>query len=68
MLDDADGSNAPHARSGSKVTLIGTDGSEGIGADDWAQWSQTINYEIVARLPSELPRIFEERSRLESGT
>jgi alanine racemase len=65
-LTEIDLSNAPHARSGSKVTLIGTDGSEGIGADDWAQWSQTINYEIVARLPSELPRIFEERSRLET--
>ena len=39
-VTEIDLSNAPHARSGSKVTLIGIDGSEGIGADDWAQWSR----------------------------
>jgi alanine racemase len=49
-------SGAPQARSGAPVTLIGTDGKARVSADDWAAWSDTINYEIVTRLPSELPR------------
>lgn len=47
---------APHAHAGTDVTLIGYDGDEEIRADDWADWAQTINYEIVARLPGHLPR------------
>jgi alanine racemase len=47
---------APDAHVGSAVTLIGSDGAARVGADDWAAWSDTINYEIVARLPAELPR------------
>jgi alanine racemase len=51
-----DVSAAPHAQPGSSVTLIGDDGDETVTADEWAQWSETINYEIVARLPAHLPR------------
>jgi alanine racemase len=47
---------APGAHTGSPVTLIGRDGAAEIGADDWASWSDTINYEIVTRLPSTLRR------------
>lgn len=50
--------NAPQAKAGDRVTLIGTDGHESITADDWATWSETINYEIVTRLPSTLTRTF----------
>ena len=46
----------PAARAGDRVTLMGTDGEATVTADDWAQWADTINYEIVTRLPSELPR------------
>ena len=46
----------PAARPGSAVTLIGRDGDAEVTADDWAEWAETINYEIVARLPSGLPR------------
>jgi alanine racemase len=49
--------NQPQARSGAPVTLIGRDGDAEVTADDWATWAETINYEIVARLPGELPRI-----------
>ncbi|GAC1357047.1 MAG: alanine racemase [Vulcanimicrobiaceae bacterium] len=49
-------SAAPEATDGDRVTLLGKDGNTTIGADDWAQWAQTINYEIVTRLPSEIPR------------
>jgi alanine racemase len=43
---------------GMPATLIGPDGGDAITADDWAAWSDTINYEIVARLPAEIPRRF----------
>lgn len=53
-------SNAPDAKSGDEVTLIGNDGTQSITADDWAQWSDTINYEIVTRLPESAAREFTE--------
>lgn len=59
-LTEIDLTNAPTAHVGSKVTLIGRDGNAAVTADDWAHWSETINYEIVARLPSELPRVYED--------
>jgi alanine racemase len=55
-LTQIDLTNAPDAHVGSKVTLIGCDGDVAVTADDWAQWAETINYEIVTRLPSTLPR------------
>jgi alanine racemase len=53
-------SHAPSAHVGSRVTLIGRDGSQEISADDWAAWSDSINYEIVSRLPSTLARAYVE--------
>jgi alanine racemase len=38
------------------VTLLGRDGADAIGAEEWANWAGTIAYEIVARLPNDLPR------------
>lgn len=52
--------NAPDAKSGDEVTLIGNDGTQSITADDWAGWSDTINYEIVTRLPETAGREFTE--------
>jgi alanine racemase len=48
----------PHSRAkpGDPVTLLGSEGSASVSADDWAEWAETINYEIVTRLPAELPR------------
>lgn len=43
---------------GEKVTIIGKNGNEYIGVDNLAQWSETINYEIVDRINSSLPRIY----------
>jgi alanine racemase len=51
---------APQAHTGSVVTLIGRDGDAEISADDWAAWSDTINYEIVTRLPAHLTRVFSD--------
>jgi alanine racemase len=55
-MTEIDLSRAPRARVGSVVTLIGRDGDASVSADDWAAWVDTINYEIVTRLPSGLPR------------
>ena len=49
-------SGVPEAAMDDRVTLIGRDGNMSITADDWATWAQTINYEIVTRLPAEIPR------------
>ena len=52
------------------VTLIGSDGESAVTADDWAAWSDTIDYEIVARLPSDPSariRRAEKRKRLTYG-
>jgi alanine racemase len=51
-----DVSSAPHARPGTNVTLIGSDGDEYVGADDWAAAGETINYEIVTRIAQHVPR------------
>ncbi len=53
-----DVTDAQHARPGSSVTLIGQDGEHSVTADDWAAWAKTINYEIVARLPAHVPRVY----------
>jgi alanine racemase len=55
-MTEIDLSAAPDARPGSRVTLLGTDGSARVTADDWAAWADTINYEIVARLPGDARR------------
>lgn len=55
-MTEIDLTGAPSARVGSKVTLIGPDGGAVIAADDWAIWADTIGYEIVTRLPNDLPR------------
>ncbi|HKU80755.1 MAG TPA: alanine racemase [Candidatus Tumulicola sp.] len=62
-VTEIDLSAAPQARAGSKVTLIGKDGTEEIGAEQWAAWCETIAYEIVARLPSGLPRSYDDDER-----
>jgi alanine racemase len=55
-MTEIDLTAAPQAHVGSPVTLIGSDGAASVTADDWANWCDTINYEIVARLPAEIPR------------
>ncbi|MCM8776513.1 MAG: alanine racemase, partial [Candidatus Omnitrophica bacterium] len=46
------------AKIGDIVTLLGEDGTESIKAEDLAEWSETIPYEIVTRLVSSLPRLY----------
>ncbi|MBV8117531.1 MAG: alanine racemase, partial [Candidatus Eremiobacteraeota bacterium] len=53
-------SHVPQAHSGSRVTLIGRDGDAEISADDWGTWTNSINYEVVTRLPAALTRSYSD--------
>lgn len=39
------------------ATLLGKDGNEAVSAEQIADWAQTINYEVVARIGSHLKRM-----------
>ncbi len=52
-----DVSNVSTASRGDRVTLIGRDGMHAVTADDLAERSGTINYEIVTRINPLLPRL-----------
>ena len=41
---------------GDEAVLIGVEGSESISFDDWADLSDTINYEVISRIGPRLPR------------
>jgi alanine racemase len=43
---------------GDEVVLIGSQGKERITADDLARALGTINYEVVTRISSRIPRVY----------
>ncbi|HET7482341.1 MAG TPA: alanine racemase [Actinomycetota bacterium] len=45
---------------GETATLIGSDGDERVTAEELANHIGTINYEVTARIPSRVPRIYED--------
>jgi alanine racemase len=51
-----DVTDVPGAHPGSRVTLIGRDGDEWIDANEFGEAAGTIGYEVVARLPPDVPR------------
>ena len=53
-----DVTDVPQATTNDTVTLIGTDGDATIGANDLASCAGTIGYELLARLPAHVPRIY----------
>lgn len=53
-----DVTDAAGAAPGDTVTLIGRDGAESIDANELAGAAGTIGYELVARLPAEVPRTY----------
>lgn len=57
-LTMVDLTDIPNARVGETVTLIGCDGKQEITADELAEKIRTINYEVVTRINSDLPRIY----------
>jgi alanine racemase len=58
-----DVTDVPNVRTGARVTLLGRDGDVRIGANDLADAAGTIGYEILARLPSEMPRVYRDETR-----
>jgi alanine racemase len=50
----------PDVEVGSVATLLGRDGEEEVSADQWAAWIGGINYEVVARLQADLPRLLRQ--------
>ncbi|EMP05185.1 alanine racemase, C-terminal domain protein [Leptospira interrogans serovar Pyrogenes str. 200701872] len=52
-----DVTHIPGAEVGSIVTIIGQDGEESITADDLADRTHTINYEVMTRISESIPRI-----------
>lgn len=53
MLDVTD---IPDVQTGSQVVLIGTQGSERIGADELARWADTISYEVLLAITTRVAR------------
>jgi alanine racemase len=53
-----DVTDVPQAATGDAVTLIGTDGDATIGANELASCAGTIGYELLARLPAHVPRVY----------
>ncbi|TGK01769.1 alanine racemase [Leptospira langatensis] len=45
---------------GDVVTILGKDKEEEIGADDHANWTYTINYEVTTRISESVPKIIRE--------
>ena len=58
----ADVTEIPEARVSDEVILIGRDGEEQITAEDLAEWSGTISYEILLSVGSRV-----EREIIDSG-
>ncbi len=56
-----DVTDVPQVATGDTVTLIGRDGTEAIGANELAAQAGTIGYELVARLPADVPRVYAGR-------
>ena len=52
-----DVSDIPGVETGTVATLLGRDGTEEITADQWAGWMGSINYEAVARIHPDQPRL-----------
>ena len=48
---------APEVERGDEVVLIGKQGEQEISVSSFSDFSQTINYELLTRLPHNIPRI-----------
>lgn len=51
-------SKRPRAKVGDEVVIIGKSLNKEITATDIADWSGTINYEVVSRIPEHIPRVY----------
>ena len=60
MLVDV--THIPGARPGDEVVVIGRQGRAEISVSSFSDLARTPNYEVLVRIPSDLPRIVRERS------
>lgn len=57
-------SGIPEAAEGDKVTLLGSDGSEQITAEELGALSGRFNYEFVCDLGKRIPRVYKENGEI----
>ena len=58
ITDMIDVSNVPNVNVGDEVIVMGSDGVNSITADDIADATGTINYEITCAFGQRLPKVF----------
>ena len=54
----ADVTDIPEVKAGDELVLIGKQGDQEINVDEFAEWNQTINYEIITRMGKRLPKVY----------
>jgi alanine racemase len=52
----------PAAQVGDEVTLIGQQGNDAIWADEVAEWTGTIPYEVLCAIGPRVPRVYKSAS------
>lgn len=62
----ADASSLDEIQIGDEVTLIGTDGSECILADELAGYQASINYEVICDIGKRVPRVYLKNGEIDS--
>jgi len=48
----------PDVAAGTQAVLIGAQGNDFIGADELAQWADTISYEVLLAITTRVPRTY----------
>jgi len=56
-------SSVPDSKIGDEVVLIGNQGNEEITVEDLAKRIETINYEVVTRIPEKVKRVYTGRQK-----
>ena len=57
-LTTVDVTDVPAAALGDEVTVIGASGEETLGADQVAEWAETISWEVLCGIGSRVPRLY----------
>ncbi len=52
-----DVTNVKKVKTGDIATIIGREKNIEVSADDWGDWSQSVSYEVVTRINSNVKRV-----------
>jgi alanine racemase len=55
-----DVSHIPEVRLGDEVVMVGRQGKNEITISSFSDMSRNLNYEVLVRIPSEIPRVIVE--------